>query len=309
MATTNGRKNGRILSRITVAAIAAALVGTMSGAHAAENPQPTLKKSAVAPAKAQPKGNLRAAAPAAVSVAQALMTSEGDDLYSHLPNGLGGYDAREIAGTGWTNVKAGAQVDNDADGTAESAWIWDNAGYQYHSGPNETEFTQVGSGWNMYTRVFSPGNLGGASAYDILGRDANGVLWLYLGYGDGKSTSRIRVGDGWNYNQIFGLGDLTGDGKADVLGRDGATGFLWLHPGTGDYKAPFGPRIKAGTGWNMHNNIIGAGDVDLDGTADLIARGNDGALWRYSGNANATTPLKGGVKISAENWNKYRLMF
>lgn len=61
---------------------------------------------------------------------------------------------------------------------------------------------------------------------------------LYLGYGDGKLTSRTKIGSGWNgYNQIAGQGDLTGDGKAGIVARDGS-GVLWLYKGTGSATVP-----------------------------------------------------------------------
>lgn len=313
MVKTLGRQRGRTFSRttfsrLTVAALTAALVATTTGAHAARDPRPSLDKSVQAKAPTKQKQNLRRAAGVAAPLVQPLLTSEGDYLYGHTQTGTGGYGERQLVGAGWETINHAAQLDNDADGTNESSLVWDQQGFSYFSGPDDEQFRQVGYGWGPYNRIFSPGNLGGAPGYDVLGRDAAGVLWLYLGYGDGTFTSRIRVGDGWNYTQILGLGDITGDGKADVFSRDTA-GILWLHAGTGEWRAPFKARVRAGAGWNMHNNVLGAGDVDLDGIPDLLARGNDGVLWRYSGTGKDAPQLKAGVKISTANWNTYRLMF
>ncbi|WP_331447490.1 VCBS repeat-containing protein [Streptomyces xanthochromogenes] len=133
------------------------------------------------------------------------------------------------------------------------------------------------------------------------------MLWLYLGYGNGTMTSRIKVGAGWDaYTQIAGKGDLNGDGKADIVARDKA-GVLWLYKGTGNYSAPFAPRTKIGGGWNAYNTLVSTGDVDLDGRTDLIARDTNGGLWLYKGTGNAAAPYQARVQIGY-GYNIYRLM-
>ncbi len=169
--------------------------------------------------------------------------------------------------------------------------------------------TLIGNGWNIYNRVLSAGNLGGAAADDLLARDSSGVLYLYLGYGTGKLTSRYKVGSGWNiYTDITGKGDLTGDGKDDIVAKD-SSGVLWLYKGTGDYKAPFTSRTKIGGGWNTYNSIVSVGDIDLDGITDLVARDTTGALYLYKGTGNASAPFASRVKIGSGGWNTYRLLF
>ena len=40
-----------------------------------------------------------------------------------------------------------------------------------------------------------------------------------------------------------------------------------------------------GTGWNIFSTLIGAGDVNGDGRADVLAReSSTGYLWLYPGN-------------------------
>lgn len=230
------------------------------------------------------------------------------DLYGYPPNGTGGLDVRQHIGFGWNVIKQAAQVDHDADGSSDGVWEINNGGYMYYA-PFGEEPISVGGGWNIYNKVLSPGNLAGAAADDLIARDTSGVLWIYLGYGNGKLTGRTKVGPGWNiYNQIAGQGDLSGDGKADIVARDGS-GVLWLYKGTGSRTAPFSARTKIGSGWNLFNNLVSVGDIDIDGTTDLIARDGSGALWLYEGTGNAAAPFKARVKIGAGGWNTYRLLF
>ncbi|NED93035.1 VCBS repeat-containing protein, partial [Streptomyces sp. SID11233] len=97
----------------------------------------------------------------------------------------------------------------------------------------------------------------------------------------GTVTQAYRVGGGWDaYTQIIGKGDLTGDGKPDLVARD-TSGALWLYVGTGDWHAPFEARTKIGNGWNAYDSLVGVGDNDYDGKADLIAREPAGDLYFY----------------------------
>ncbi|MFI1105864.1 FG-GAP repeat domain-containing protein [Streptomyces melanogenes] len=163
---------------------------------------------------------------------------------------------------------------------------------------------RIGGGWNTYDRITAAGNLGGASHADLLARDRSGVLWLYLGKGNGTFTARQRVGGGWNsYNLLSsGMGDVTGDGHADLLARDSA-GTLWLYKGTGNWKAPFTARQKIGGGWNTYDQIVSTGNIGGATAGDLIARDKAGILWLYLSNGNGSFAAR---KKIGGGWNAYR---
>ncbi|MFF0742209.1 FG-GAP repeat domain-containing protein [Streptomyces sp. NPDC004111] len=311
MAELSGRKHGRFLSRATVAAVAAALVATTTGAHAADNPQRDKAADAAVSVKkadraAAPRKS-RAAAPAAVApaVVKGTFGATGSDLYMHKPDFNGGLAARDFVTDGYTSTNS-AQVDVDGDGAIDGIWDWLSTGELYYTG--DTDSVLVGPGWNTYNRSFSPGDLGGDAAYDLIGRDSTGALWVHQGTADGRTTGRTKVGTGWQqYNLIAGLGDISGDGFADVVARD-SSGTLWLHAGTGDIAKPFKYPTKIGTGWNQYNLVQGAGDLDMDGIVDIVARDSSGTLWRHSGTGNAVAPVAARGKVGT-GYQQYRLMF
>ncbi|WP_137992690.1 FG-GAP repeat domain-containing protein [Streptomyces vilmorinianum] len=307
MAKFSGLNTTGILSRVTVAAITAALVATTTSAVAADGPR-SAAGSAEVQQSAPAAGAFSAEASSADAPVNALYGVDGSGfMYGYAPNGTGGLDSRQYVGSGWEYTKQITQVDHDADGSADGIWDVTNGSLYYT--PYGADPILIGGGWGIYDKVHSTGNLAGAAADDLLARDNAGVLWLYLGYGNGKVTSRIKVGAGWGiYDQIAGNGDLNNDGKADIVARD-TSGVLWLYKGTGSYSAPFQPRTKIGAGWGIYNKIVSVGDIDLDGITDLIARDKGGALWLYKGTAVAAAPYKPRVQIGTGGWNTYRLMF
>ncbi|MFE5939568.1 FG-GAP repeat domain-containing protein [Streptomyces sp. NPDC056470] len=162
--------------------------------------------------------------------------------------------------------------------------------------------TLVGSGWQTYDRIKATGNLGGMSAGDLVARDRSGVLWLYLGKGDGTFTSRTKIGSGWNtYTQLTGGSDLTGDGRPDLVATDRA-GDLWLYKATGSHTSPFSARKKIGHGWGIYNQLTATGNIAGGTAGDLLARDRAGVLWLYLGKGDGTFASR--TKIGA-GWNTY----
>ncbi|MEU3501797.1 VCBS repeat-containing protein, partial [Streptomyces hundungensis] len=164
------------------------------------------------------------------------------------------------------------------------------------------EAATIGTDWDIYNQVTAVGDVAGGPVGDVVARDKSGVLWLYLGKGDGTLDTRVRIGSGWGeYNQLTGGGDVSGDGRSDLLARD-SHGVLWLYKGTGNWRAPFAPRVKAGTGWDMYNQVTAVGDVAGGPGGDLVGRDKDGVSWLYLGKGDGTFESR--VRIGA-GWGEY----
>ncbi|MFD0429470.1 FG-GAP repeat domain-containing protein [Streptomyces zhihengii] len=147
--------------------------------------------------------------------------------------------------------------------------------------------TTLGTGWNTYTLMAAPGDLGGSAADDVVGRDRDGVLWLHRGEGQ-TLLPRTKVGGGWQvYNKITAGSDLNGDGRGDLLATD-TSGVLWFYAATGDADAPFKPRKKVGGGWGVYNLLTAPGNIAGATGGDLLARDTSGTLWMYLGKGDGT---------------------
>ncbi|MFF5934092.1 FG-GAP repeat domain-containing protein [Streptomyces sp. NPDC012508] len=227
-------------------------------------------------------------------------------------------DAKPLNGIGpnlrasgtFTVTRTPAPHDYDSDGSPDvltrdtSGRLWRGDTFyrselgQLDQNPGEL----VGSGWQIYDRIEATGNLGGAATGDLVARDGSGVLWLYLGKGDGTFTSRTKIGSGWNtYTQLTGGSDLTGDGRPDLVATDRA-GDLYLYTATGNYKAPFSARKKIGHGWGIYNDLTATGNIAGGPAGDLVARDRAGVLWLYLGKGDGTFAAR--TRIGA-GWNAY----
>ncbi|MFF5936366.1 N-acetylmuramoyl-L-alanine amidase [Streptomyces sp. NPDC012508] len=142
--------------------------------------------------------------------------------------------------------------------------------------------------------------------YNLLARDASGVLYQYQGRGSATAPflTRYRVGSGWNmFNTITPMTALRADGTGDMVARD-AAGVLWYYQGTGNPSAPFKARLKTGGGWQIYDRILGARDLSGDSIPDLIAREKSGVLWFYKGTGNPASPFAARTKVGS-GWQTY----
>ncbi|WP_406060927.1 VCBS repeat-containing protein [Streptomyces sp. NBC_01077] len=120
---------------------------------------------------------------------------------------------------------------------------------------------KTGWGWGIYHQITAVGNVAGGPAGDLVARDNAGVLWLYLGKGDGTYASRVKIGPGWNeYTDLVGIGDANKDGRPDLYVRTTGTGKSYFYAGTGSWRAPFAPRaatqVAANDTWATYNQVF-----------------------------------------------------
>ncbi|MFI1715344.1 FG-GAP repeat domain-containing protein [Streptomyces litmocidini] len=165
-------------------------------------------------------------------------------LWHYLGKGDGTLAPRVRIGGGWGGYKqlaGGSDLNGDGRSdllaTDASGVLWFYKG----TGSSTTPFAprvKVGGGWGIYNQITAVGNIAGGAAGDLVARDTAGVLWLYLGTGNGTFASRVKVGGGWQaFSQLVGAGDVTGDGRPDLIGY--GAGGTSVYRSTGSYTAPF----------------------------------------------------------------------
>lgn len=201
----------------------------------------------------------------------------------------GNTSARSDAVDGTPRGADGGRFDLDRDGapdllsiTTSTGALWLNRG---DGSGGWLPRVQVGWGWSGMDVLESIGDADGDGNPDLLSRDAaTGSLYLYPGDGTGGWLARRQVGTGWNVmSAVLAPGDFDGDGAPDVLAREAATGYLYLYPGDG--AGGWLPRRQVGSGWAVMSAVLGAGDLDGDGNADVLAReASSGGLFLYPGN-------------------------
>ncbi|WP_326786899.1 FG-GAP repeat domain-containing protein [Streptomyces sp. NBC_00151] len=169
-----------------------------------------------------------------------------------------------------------------------------------------TSYKALGTGWNAYDVLTSPGDLTGDRRPDLLARKAStGDLYLFAAKSDGTLAAGKKIRTAWTgYTKIVGAGDLNGDGIGDVLARDKA-GTLYRYNGTGT--GLLKDRVKVFSAWGAsYNAIVGVGDITGDGKNDLVERDTSGNVYRSAGTGTGSFGSR--VKI-AGGWQGYKGLF
>ncbi|WP_141662861.1 VCBS repeat-containing protein [Streptomyces sp. Wb2n-11] len=169
-----------------------------------------------------------------------------------------------------------------------------------------TAYTSIGTGWGRYDVLTSPGDMNGDGRTDLVARQAStGDMYFYAGAAGGKFSAKVRIGTNWKtYGRIAGVGDITGDGKADLLGHD-RSGGLWRYDGTGN--GTFKGRVQVFKDWGRsYNAVVGVGDLNGDGKADIVERDSAGKLFRNNGDGRGSFGSRTQI---ATGWQNYRGLF
>ncbi|MDX3338097.1 VCBS repeat-containing protein [Streptomyces sp. ID03-2B] len=156
--------------------------------------------------------------------------------------------------------------------------------------------TADGGTWPTTSTLIPFGDLDGDGANDTLVTNSAGDLFRHSpqrGHVVTPQGPATRIGSGWkSFDGLTGSGDFTADGRPDLVARETSTGDLYLYAGTVTGGLTRTGRI--GTGWK-NLTIVGAGDLNGDQHADLVARTAAGDLYRYDGTGRGT--IGNGVKI------------
>ncbi|MFF0478351.1 FG-GAP repeat domain-containing protein [Streptomyces sp. NPDC004284] len=176
-------------------------------------------------------------------------------LYQGTGNSKAPLATRVRIGSGWNTynqLTGGSDLTGDgrADlvATDKAGVLWLYKGTGSATAPYAGR-KKIGGGWGVYNRLTATGNLAGAAAGDLVARDKDGVLWLYLGRGDGTFAPRTRIGAGWGaYDHLLGIGDANRDGRPDLYASvRNAAHQAYLYQGTGSWGHPF--RTRSQIGW------------------------------------------------------------
>jgi len=155
----------------------------------------------------------------------------------------------------------------------------------------------IGKGWNGFTLLEAAGDFDNDGVPDLLACDAGGALFAYPMRRDLSFKPRLAIGVGWQGMQsAVGVGKFNGDATVDIIALRASDHALLLFGGNGTGGLRSG--LVLTTGQDDLSQLMGVGDYNGDGTADVLARSAVGSLWVYPGNGagglGARQPVRGG---------------
>jgi hypothetical protein len=184
-------------------------------------------------------------------IADVLAITSTGYTYLYRGNGKGGLLAgRTLLSKTWASyTDVITPGDWTGDGKADLLARKTNGELWLVAGNGKSGFTgtwrKIGTGWQMFSQMITPGDVSGDGRVDLLGRTPSGKLFLYRGTGTPTTTATgytpgTLVSSGWQvFNTVLSTGDLTGDGKADLIGRTPANvDYVYAGTGKGTFAAP-----------------------------------------------------------------------
>ena len=153
-------------------------------------------------------------------------------------------------------------------------------------------------------RIAATADINGDGKADFVWQHANGWLAVWYMNGPNLAGSELlnpaQVADpNW---KIVGTGDFNGDGKADLVWqhKDGGLALWYLSGPNLVGSALLNPAQVADPNWK----IVGTGDFNGDGKADLVWQHKDGrlAVWYMSGANLAGSALLNPAQVGDQNW-------
>jgi hypothetical protein len=119
--------------------------------------------------------------------------------------------------------------------------------------------TQIGTGWNSFNTVLTPGDWLGDGHQTLIGRTPAGALRLYQSNGAGGwvNPAGQQIGTGWGaFSTFMSPGDFNGDGLVDLVGVVRSSGVLKMYNTNGRGAWLNGNGRQIGSGWQRYNLVF-----------------------------------------------------
>ncbi|MGW5611639.1 FG-GAP-like repeat-containing protein, partial [Streptomyces sp. NPDC003753] len=193
--------------------------------------------------------------------------------------------------TSYAHINDGHDFNSDANPDVIAQWA-DGTLHLYTGAPG-SQLVSDGQIWDSSwrtVRLMTAGNFtdaqdNNADTFAIWG---DGTAHLYTSDGNGHITNAGQLVGGATWGSIVQIAaaDFTGDGHTDLLAIWG-DGTVHLYPGDGNgHIGSASANIWTDSSWSTMK-LLGAGDYNNDGHADLLAEWGDGSLHLYTGDGNS----------------------